>query len=176
MKYKFENGSFLKVIRSKDTKRSRRVDGQMNYNELCNSMDLSQEDMKNLIKIILLLEYLGIHIEKSKIIGTKQICYFSVPEFSTIKSSSEDYGDGTYTSEGLMKLAENQLSDIYMAIIFKDTDENDPFDKEFINEVKEKFSDYFGFYGKIRTGQVWNEELGKKAVEDAVKTDYVQVK
>lgn len=176
MEYKFKNGSSLETINSRDSKRSRRVDEQMNYNELCNSMDLSQEDMKNLVKIILLLEYLGIHIEESKIIGTKQICYFSVPEFSTIKSSSEDYGDGTYTSEGLMKLAKNQLSDIYMAIIFKDTDENDPFDKEFINEVKEKFSDYFGFYGKIRTGQVWNEELGRRALEDATKTDYVQVK
>lgn len=174
MEYEFKNGSSFEVIGSKDGKRSRRMYEQMNYNG--NNMDLSQEDMKNLIKIILLLEYLGIHIEESKVIGVKQNCYFSVPESSTIKTSSEDYGHETYTSEGLMKLAKDQLSDIYMAIIFKDTDENDPFDKEFINEVKEKISDYFGFYGKVRTGQVWNEELGKKAIEDAVKTDYIQVK
>ncbi len=172
MEYKFKNGSFLKVIESKGVKRSSRADEWMKYSVI----NLDKEEMEAVTKVILSLEYLGIHIENQKLIGAKQICYFSVPESSLIKSSSENYANKLHTSEGLMKLAKEILSELYMIIALKDTDEDDPFDKEFINEMKEHLADYFAFYGKVRTGQVWNEELGKKAVEDAAKTDYVQVK
>ena len=175
MEYKFKNGSFLKVIRSKDSKRSKRADEWMKYSDI--NLDKGEiEAVEAVIKVILSLEYLGIHIENQKLIGAKQICYFSVPEFSTIEASSEDYANKLHTSEGLMKLAKEILSELYMIIALKDTDEDDPFDKEFINGIKEHLTDYFAFYGKVRTGQVWNEELGKKAAEDAAKTDYVQVK
>lgn len=42
MEYKFKNGSFLKVIRSKDSKRSKMADEWMKYGDI----NLDKEEMK----------------------------------------------------------------------------------------------------------------------------------
>lgn len=42
-------------------------------------------------------------------------------------------------------------------------------DEEFYKDVENNISDYALFFAKVRKGEVWNKEMGKTAVNKAVK-------
>jgi hypothetical protein len=41
-----------------------------------------------------------------------------------------------------------------------------PDDEEFIEDVKNNMSDYFKFYAKVRSGEVWNKEMGNSRIKE----------
>lgn len=132
------------------------------------------EQLKQNLEIVLALEYLGIHIEDTKEetdkygISSKTIYYFSVPERSTIEVKDEDSKEKVKTSDGLISIAKESLTE--MVIDSCKAEFSD--DEEFIEEVKNNISDYLKFYAKVRTGEVWSKELGEemiKKISDEIK-------
>lgn len=127
----------------------------------------SKEQIEKSLKIVLTLEWLGIHIEDTKEtsdeygIPSKTVYYFSVPETSTIEIEDKKVSERIKTSEGLISLAKEEILDMLMDSckdVFGD-------DKEFLEEVKNNTSDYFKFYAKVRTGEKWTKELGDAMVK-----------
>lgn len=139
-------------------------------------VDYSKEQIKNNLETVLTLEWLGIHIEGVKDIvdkygiPSKTAYYFSVPETSTI-----DVEGKTLNSDGLIVLAKEKIIEMLIGCC------NDEFgdDEEFIENIKNNQSDYFKFYAKIRTGEVWNRELGdatvKKITDEILANSYKAV-
>jgi DNA-binding transcriptional MerR regulator len=131
--------------------------------------DYSKEQINKNIETILALEYIGVHIEEVKEINNKygipgQLAYyFSVPETSTIEveDETEEENKKIKSSEGLITLAKETIVGMLIDSCIDQSEE----DKEFIEEVKSNTSDYFKFYAKVRTGEVWNEDLGKAAIK-----------
>lgn len=125
---------------------------------------LDKEGLKELIEISLYLEYLGIHEEESKYTENDLLYFFSVPEKSTIEPKNEKDKDKFQTSDGLIKFAKDVLTGIFLKSIFKEFDEEDPFDKKFMKELEEDPSKIVKFYAKVRKGEIWTEEMGKDAM------------
>lgn len=127
----------------------------------------TREQIEKNLKIVLTMEWLGIHIEDTKEvtdeygIPSKMVYYFSVPETSTMEVEDKELNDQIKTSDGLIALAKEELLDMLI-----DSCE-DAFgdDEEFIEEVKNNTSDYIKFYAKVRTGEKWNKELGDALVK-----------
>ena len=55
----------------------------------------------------------------------------------------------------------NYESQIFYLREFDDDEE----DEEFYNDVKNNISEYASFFAKVRKGEVWNEEMGKAAIQ-----------
>lgn len=128
---------------------------------------MNKEQIQDNLKVVLILEYLGIHIEDTKEetdeygIPSKQIYYFSVPEKSTIEIEDMELNTEIKTSTGLISLAKRELSNMVIESCRDEFGEDD----NFIKEVENSISDYLKFYAKVRTGEDWNKELGGKAVK-----------
>jgi hypothetical protein len=125
---------------------------------------ISADQIKENLYAVLMLEYLGIHIEKTRE-GSKEpdgrmVYFFSVPETSSIHK--DDLGDTT-TADGLIKVAKEayleMIIDSYKSV-FGDED------TWVIDQIKQNPSHYAKFYAKVRTGEEWNEELGKERLAD----------
>lgn len=124
----------------------------------------SKQNKKNL-KIVLTLEYMGIHIEDTKEKGFKQLYYFSVPERSTLKV--ESVKEQAETADDLIKVAKATLTEMILDLCkseFDDGEENE----EFYKDVENNISDYVLFFAKVRKGEVWDKEMGKAAVNKVV--------
>ena len=127
----------------------------------------SKEQMQKNLKLLLTMEWFGIHIEDTKEITddygflSKIACYFSVPETSTIEVKEKEVNEKIKSSEGLIALAKEELLDMLIDS-YKDAFGND---EELIEEVKNNTSDYFKFYAKIRTGEKWTKELGDAMIK-----------
>lgn len=127
----------------------------------------TREQIEKNLKIILTMEWFGIHIEDTKEVTdeygllSKMVYYFSVPETSTIEVEDKELNKKIKSSDGLIALAKEELLDMFI-----DSCE-DAFgdDEEFIEEVKNNASDYIKFYAKVRTGEKWNKELGDALVK-----------
>lgn len=125
------------------------------------------EQIQKNIKILFMLEYLGVHIDNTKEevdeygIPGKQIYYFSVPETSTIELEDKVLNSQIKTSDGLIALAKRELSDM----VIDSCKDGFGDDDEFCEEIKDNLSNYLKFYAKVRTGETWNKELGYNAVE-----------
>ena len=126
-------------------------------------MDLDKEGLKELIEISLYLEYLGIHEEESKYTENGLVYFFSVPEKSTIEPENEKDKDKFQTSDGLIKFAKDVLTGLFLKFIFREFDEEDQFDKKFMEELEEDPSKVMKFYAKVRKGEAWTEEMGRDA-------------
>jgi hypothetical protein len=126
---------------------------------------ISAEQIKCNLKAVGLMEYLGIHIEKVKDdfgeLDGKMVYYFSVPETSSICQDKLELGDTT-TSDGLIEIAKAG----FLAILIESYRSMFGDDTWTINQIQQNPSHYAKFYAKVRTGEVWNEELGKKRLAD----------
>lgn len=117
------------------------------------------------LKIVLTLEYMGIHIEDTKEKGFKQLYYFSVPERSTLKVESAK--EQAETADDLIKVAKATLTEMILDLCkseFDDDEENEKFYKDVENNI----SDYVLFFAKVRRGEVWDKKMGKAAVNKVV--------
>ena len=119
------------------------------------------------LKIVLTLEWLGVHIEDTKEvtdeygIPSKTVYYLSVPETSTIEVEDKELSKKIQSSDSLISLAKEEILDMLMDSckdVFGD-------DEEFLEEVKNNTSDYFKFYAKVRKGETWTKELGDVMVK-----------
>lgn len=130
--------------------------------------EYSKEQIEKNFNIILGMEYLGIHIEDTKEekgnfgFTTKTIYYYSVPESSTIEVDNKELNAKIKTSDGLKLLAKESLTDM----LIDSCKDAYPDDEEFIKDIKDNKSEYFAFYAKIRSGEVWNEDMGKSRVKE----------
>lgn len=130
----------------------------------------SREQIKKNLETVLRLEYLGVHIEDTKDLkdefGLETIIayYFTVPEHSTIEVENKELNEKVKSSDGLITLTKEIL--IEMCIdSFKDILEDDDFTKEMIDDFKSNPSEFVKFYAKVRKGETWDKEIGRKAVE-----------
>lgn len=128
---------------------------------------MNKEQIQDNLKVILTLEYLGVHIEDTKEetdkygITSKQVYYFSVPEKSTIELEDKELNGKIKTSYDLITLAKEELLNMVIESCKNEFGKDD----EFIKEVENDISNYLKFYAKVRNGEVWNKELGNKAIK-----------
>lgn len=128
-------------------------------------MELTDKEQLGLnLKCILKLEALGIHIEDVKEKDLRLLYYFSVPEKSTLKNNENSNYDIT-TSDGLIELAKSTFTAIIVESCKAEFGDDD---EEFYEDVENNISDYASFFAKIRKGEVWDEEMGKAAIEKFV--------
>ena len=136
----------------------------MNGNNLS---DYSREQIEKNLKTILILEWLGVHIEDTKEVTdeygilSKMVYYLSVPETSTIEVEDMELSKKIQSSDSLISLAKKKILDMLIDSckdVFGD-------DEEFLEEVKNNTSDYFKFYAKVRKGETWTKELGDANVK-----------
>lgn len=135
--------------------------------------ELNVEELKNSLRVVLFLEYIGIHIEKSVQDDFEQVIYFyfSVPEKSILKLKGY-IADKIHTSEDLIKVAKDTILKMIVDPIKSEIgDEPDEFDKEFLENIEE----HVKFYAKVREGEIWNEELAKAALEELTDSLYKEV-
>jgi hypothetical protein len=132
------------------------------------SNEYDKEQIKDNLQTILGLEWFGIRIEDTKEmsepygIATKTIYYYSVPETSTIEIEDVEVNKRIKTADGLKLIAKETLT----AMLIDSCKSLYPDDEEFIEDVKNKISDYFKFYAKVRKGEVWNKEMGDNRVKE----------
>lgn len=133
-----------------------------------NMNEYSKEQMASNLETVLKLEWLGVRIEDVKeqqdpvTFMVKTIYYFSVPESSTIEIEGASFNDKIKTANDLKLFAKEQLTEMVI-----DTIKNTfPDEEDFIEDVKNNTSEYFKFYAKVREGEIWNEELGNKRIEE----------
>lgn len=117
------------------------------------------------LKTVLTLEYMGIHIEETKEQDFKQLYYFSVPERSILKTESAK--EQAETADDLIKVAKVALIEMILDSCKSEFDDNEE-DEEFYKDVENNISEYALFFAKVRQGEVWDEEMGKAAVNKAV--------
>jgi hypothetical protein len=134
--------------------------------------ELNKELIKRNTTIIVNLEYLGVHIDKVKEeynpYGqfSKTVYYYSVPESSTLEIENQNLNARIKTDNDLKQLTKEVLIDMMLdhckAEFGEDAD-------EFVADVKNTISDYFKFYAKVRSGEVWNKELADQRMRDLAK-------
>lgn len=123
------------------------------------------KQIKENLKTVLTLEYMGIHIEDTKEQGFKQLYYFSVPEKTTLKVESAK--EQAETAEDLIDVAKAALTEMIIDSCKSEFNDGEE-DEEFYKDVENNISDYALFFAKVRKGEVWNKEMGKAAVNKAV--------
>lgn len=122
--------------------------------------------------VAILLEYYGVQIgDCGEDIDGYYKFRFSVPESSTVNSENEEIDKLIKTSSGLMAIAKHYTLECLMSIC--DKEEEEKYYKSFLNE-------HVKFLAKVRTGEVWTEEMGKARVEELVKqikeaSEYMEV-
>lgn len=121
------------------------------------------------VKDALVIEFLGIHIEDVKYekneygFETKIIYMFSVPEKSELDIGKAKYeiedGDDIYTADGLIKIAKEFYTDVIIDSFGDD-------DADLLEDFKKDMSEYVKFYAKVRKGEVWNNDLANKRIQE----------
>lgn len=147
----------------------------MNNNYLNND----REQIKKYLKIVLNMEWLGIHIDDVREMRdeynliSKMVYYFSVPETSTIEvKEDKELNDKIKTADGLIELGKKHILDM---VIDSCNDTFDDDDEELFEDVKNNISDYVKVYAKVRTGERWTKELGDAAVDKLINNNYKEV-
>lgn len=114
---------------------------------------------KNSLKIAMLLEYYGVRFDNcGEDIDGYYKFRFSVPESSTVNSENKELNTLLKTSTGIIAITKKYTEECLMMHI-KDDDE----------EFKSFLAEHVKFFAKVRTGEVWTEEMGKARVEELVK-------
>lgn len=124
----------------------------------------NSKQIKENLKTVLTLEYIGIHIEDTKEQGLKQLYYFSVPERSTLKVESAK--EQAETADDLIQVAKAALTEMILDSCKSEFEDGEE-DEEFYKDVENNISDYALFFVKVRKGEVWDKEMGKAAVNKA---------
>ena len=111
-----------------------------------------EEYAKKYDKMVALLEYYGVRIEKTEVGVEDHRIYLSVPELSTIRCEDKSLDPFIKTSEGLIAVAKKCIRDALIDIAGRGEDD-DNLDIYVDTHVK--------FFAKIRKGETWNHEMGK---------------
>ena len=120
------------------------------------------------VETTLTLEWLGIHFEDVREekdawgLVTKTSYYYSVPESSIVEVEDKKLNGKIKTADGLKHLAKEMLTDMILDSFEREFGE----DAEFIVDITNNLSDYFKFYAKVRTGEVWTKELGDNRIKE----------
>ena len=117
------------------------------------NLENNLEYIKESLRTILKLEYLGVHIEDAKEKDLKQLYYFSVPESSALQVES---------AKDLIDVAKTTLTKMVLDSCKSEFDDEEY--EEFFKDVESNISDYVLFFAKVRQGEVWNKEMGEAAV------------
>lgn len=131
---------------------------------------LDKEQIKKNLKTALTLEFFGIHFENMKEVSdeygipSKTIYYLSVPETSIIKIENEEFKEKIKTADGLITLAKEEITNMFIDSYKSVFGEDD----EFLEDIKNDIPNLIKFYAKVRNGEVWNEELGNTAVKEII--------
>ena len=132
--------------------------------------------MEELIKrnttIIVNLEYLGVHIDEVKeednpgSLFSKTAYYYSVPESSILETENQNLNAKIKTANDLKQLTKEVLIDMMLDHCKEEFGEDSD---EFVSDVKNNIGDYFKFYAKVRSGEVWNKELAEQRIKELAK-------
>lgn len=134
------------------------------------------------VETALSLEWLGVRFEDTREekdawgFMTKTSYYYSVPESSIVEVEDEKLNERIKTADGLKRLAKEMLTSMILDSCEQEFGE----DPEFIVDVTNHLSDYFKFYAKVRTGEVWTKELGDNRIKELTAemqraTGYVEI-
>lgn len=116
---------------------------------------------KDSFKVALLLEYYGVRFDNcGEDIDGYYKFRFSVPESSTINSENKELNTLLKTSTGLMAITKKYTKECIMMQHNEDDD---------YEEFKSFLAEHVKFFAKVRTGEVWTEEMGKARVEELTK-------
>lgn len=123
--------------------------------------------IENNLKIAINLEWLGVRFEDTKDIKgefglPKTAYYYSVPESSVITLDDQELNSRIQTAHGLKLLAKERILNMNIDALKKVY----PDEEDFIEDVTNNSADYFQFYAKVRVGEVWNEEMANKRMEE----------
>lgn len=130
----------------------------------------SKEQIQKNLEMMLTLEFLGIHIEDTKNLkdelGSESIVayFFSVPEFSIIDVDGNEINEKIKSADGLISVAKESLTEMVEHSL-KDISKDDIYLEEIIEDFKSDVSKFTKFYAKVRKGETWDKEMGRKAVE-----------
>lgn len=130
-------------------------------------LENNSKQIKENLKTVLTLEYMGIHIEDTKEQDFKQLYYFSVPERSTLKVESAK--EQAETADDLIKVAKAALTEMILDSCKSEYADGEEYE-EFYKDVENNISEYALFFAKVRQGEVWNKEMGKAAVNKTVES------
>ena len=125
-----------------------------------------EELIKRNVTTIVNLEYLGIRIEDVKEEDFKTVYYYSVPESSILEVKNEKINAINKTANDLKRLAKEAIVNMLLDNCLKEFGEDA---SEFVSDVKNNTSDYFKFYAKVRSGEVWNKELAAQRMKELEK-------
>lgn len=126
------------------------------------------EFQNNQVERMILLEYLGIQLDDTKEVPSKDGksiqygFYFSVPASSTL--TMPGFEEDTTTAEGLKQIGKRQLLEIFEEAwgLVRDICEEEVSDEDWADVVRNKCV----FYAKVRENDVWDIEKAKAAVEE----------
>lgn len=129
-----------------------------------------KEIMKQMLSGYLSLEFIGIHIVKYNNLEPDQPAeiWFTVPERSEIKrdQSSSDIKIGINTSEELINTAKQIITELCELSIELASEDDDDYNKT-LKEFNGNPKDYIRMYCRVREGDIWAEEKGVAAIEEA---------
>lgn len=128
------------------------------------NLENNLEYIKENLRTILALEYLGIHIEGTKEKEFKQLYYFSVPERSALQVESAK--EQVETAKDLIDVAKTTLTKMVLDSCKSEFDDEEY--EEFSKDVENNISDYVLFFAKVRQGEVWNKEMGEAAINKII--------
>lgn len=125
-----------------------------------------EELIKRNVTTIVNLEYLGIRIEDVKEEDFKTVYYYSVPESSTLEVENKELNSRIKTANDLKRLAKEAIVNMLLDNCLKEFGEDAD---KFVSDVKNNTSDYFKFYAKVRSGEIWNKELAAQRMKELEK-------
>lgn len=128
------------------------------------NLENNLEYIKENLRTILALEYLGVHIEDTKEKDFKQLYYFSVPERSALQVGSAK--EQIETAKDLIDVAKTTLTKMVLDSCKSEFDDEEY--EEFSKDVENNISDYVLFFAKVRQGEVWNKEMGEAAINKII--------
>ena len=128
------------------------------------NLENNLEYIKENLRTILALEYLGVHIEDTKEKDFKQLYYFSVPERSALQVGSAK--EQIETAKDLIDVAKTTLKKMVLDSCKSEFDDEEY--EEFSKDVENNISDYVLFFAKVRQGEVWNKEMGEAAINKII--------
>ena len=136
------------------------------------SQKLGGDSFKNQVKrnltITMNLEWLGVRFEETKEesdnfgLTTKTVYYYSVPESSAIELDNDELNARIKTSDGLKLLAKELIAEMFIGFCKTAY----PDDKEFVDDIKDHISEYLKCRARVRSGEVWNREMGDKRIQE----------
>lgn len=125
------------------------------------------KQMRENLKISLIMEWYGIRTEDVQEIDQVTYYYISVPESSELKTETDELEKYIRTPEGLVSVAKHMIIkmgvDTYKSM-YKDHDDFE----DLMKDAEKKVTEFVKIYAKVREGEVWTNEMADARVEELV--------